>query len=101
MNLIFEPSYVQDRVSGDKKYDIPDGTRVYPKEGCTQAFNNELIQTPEQYQRLLKDMVKTNYTGFEHVFKGSVDYRDLAAKHQGDISIQHLITQVQSCRLIT
>ena len=93
-NVIFEPLYSQSLTSGDLKYQIPDGTKAYSKNGCTQAFSHETIQSSEEYQRLLKDMVKTNYTGFDNSFHGSSDYKHVDSTHSKDHSSEILMTQI-------
>lgn len=94
VNLIFEPTYNLSLVSADNKYLIPDGTKSYPKEGCTQAFNHEILQTSDEYKILLRDMVKTNYTGFDHSFKGSSDFNRIHKAHSKDQSTELLLTQI-------
>ena len=94
LSLIFEPTYKLNLLSADNKYLVPDGTKSYANEGCTQAFNHEILQTSEEYQRLLRDMVTTNYTGFEHSFKGSSDYQRTHEAHSKDQSTELLLTQI-------
>ena len=93
-NVIFEPQYTQSLTSADLKYQIPDGTIAHPKTGCTQAFSHETIQSSEEYQRLLQDMIKTNYSGFDNSFHGSSDYKYIDSTHSKDHSSQLLMTQI-------
>ena len=93
-DVIFEPLYSQNLTSADLKYLIPDGTKSYPKTGCTQAFTHETVQSSEEYQRLLKDMIKTNYTGFDNSFHGSSDYKHIDSAHSKDHTSQLLMTQI-------
>ena len=94
LSLIFEHTYKLNLVSADNKYSVPDGTKSNAKGGCTQSFNHEILQTSEEYRRLLRDMVTTNYTGFEHSFKGSSDYQRTHEAHSKDQSTELLLTQL-------
>jgi len=93
-NVIFEPLYSDSLTSADRMYVIPDGTKAYAKSGCTQAFTHETVQSSNEYQRLLKDMIKTNYSGFDNSFHGSSDYKHIDSTHSKDSSSQLLMTQV-------
>lgn len=93
-NVIFDRLYTQSLTSADLKYQIPDGTIAHPKSGCTQAFSHETIQSSEEYQRLLQDMIKTNYSGFDNSFHGSSDYKHIDSTHSKDHTSQLLMAQI-------
>lgn len=97
-HIIFEPAHSKNLTTGDLKFSIPDGTKAYAKTGCTQAFSHETVQSSEEYRRLLKEMIATNYTGFENTFHGSSDYKHIDATHSKDQSKQLLITQIMCAK---